>query len=104
MNGRRSRSAAVVAVFSILTGCDRPVEQAAAEVVVDTGRVAVEAGSLFEDVARAIASRAPVVRRVDIPGAGHMLNLEAVDRFNEVVLEFLGSQRPPLEQCAAKRQ
>jgi 3-oxoadipate enol-lactonase len=34
----------------------------------------------------------PGARRVDIPGVAHMVNLEAPDRFNEVVLKFLAEQ------------
>jgi pimeloyl-ACP methyl ester carboxylesterase len=43
----------------------------------------------IQDVARAIAARAPHVRRVDIPGVGHMINLEAPDRFDAEVTAFL---------------
>jgi len=32
----------------------------------------------------------PNSSRVDIPGVAHMVNLEAPDRFNEVLLGFLG--------------
>jgi 3-oxoadipate enol-lactonase len=45
----------------------------------------------IQDVARAIAQRAPNVRRIDIPGVGHMLNLEAPERFNAEVMAFLAS-------------
>lgn len=45
------------------------------------------------DVARAITSEAPNVRRVDLPGIGHMINLEAPDRFNTEVVRFLGVSR-----------
>jgi pimeloyl-ACP methyl ester carboxylesterase len=45
----------------------------------------------IQDVARAIAERAPNVRRIDLPGVGHMVNLEAPDRFREAVLEFLAA-------------
>ena len=57
----------------------------------------------IHDVARAIAARAPHVRRVDIPRAGHMLNLEAPDAFNAELLAFLASPCPPnkwLQQSA----
>ncbi|MGQ0648619.1 MAG: alpha/beta fold hydrolase [Gemmatimonadaceae bacterium] len=43
----------------------------------------------ISDVAKAIAARAPNVRRVDLPAAGHMLNLEARREFNAAVLGFL---------------
>jgi 3-oxoadipate enol-lactonase len=51
------------------------------------------------DIARAIAARAPRVRRVDIPKAGHMLNVEAPERFNDEVLRFLASGCPPKIAC-----
>lgn len=41
------------------------------------------------DVAQAIQTRAPHVRRVDIPGVGHMVNLEAPGPFLEAVTSFL---------------
>jgi 3-oxoadipate enol-lactonase len=51
----------------------------------------------IQDVARAIAARVPHVRRVDIPGVGHMVNLEAPERFDAEVKAFLaeGSARLP---------
>ena len=45
----------------------------------------------IQDVARAIAAQAPNVRRIDFPGVGHMVNLEAPERFREAVLEFLAA-------------
>ena len=42
------------------------------------------------DVARAINERAPNVQRVDVPGVGHMVNLEAPDAFLSAVRGFLG--------------
>jgi 3-oxoadipate enol-lactonase len=45
------------------------------------------------DVARAITAEAPNVRRVDLPGIGHMINLEAPERFNTEVLQFLSASR-----------
>ena len=51
------------------------------------------------DVARAITARAPRVRRVDIPQAGHMINLEAPIQFNAEVLRFLASACPPKLAC-----
>jgi pimeloyl-ACP methyl ester carboxylesterase len=46
----------------------------------------------IKDVARAIAEQAPNVRRVDLPGVGHMLNLESPERFNAEVIAFLSSR------------
>ncbi len=48
--------------------------------------------AFIQDVARAIQSQAPNVRRVDIPGAGHMVNVEAPAEFLRVVTEFLGNE------------
>lgn len=45
------------------------------------------------DVARAITTEAPNVRRVDLPGVGHMINLQASERFNTEVVRFLGASR-----------
>lgn len=41
------------------------------------------------DIARAIQATAPNVRRVDFPGVGHMINLEAPARFQTAVSDFL---------------
>jgi pimeloyl-ACP methyl ester carboxylesterase len=45
------------------------------------------------DVARAITREAPNVRRVDLAGIGHMINLEAPERFNTEVVQFLATSR-----------
>jgi pimeloyl-ACP methyl ester carboxylesterase len=36
-----------------------------------------------------LASRLPNARYVELPGVGHNLQLEAPERFNALVLEFL---------------
>ena len=41
------------------------------------------------DVARAITAEAPQVRRIDLPGIGHMINLEAPVQFREALVSFL---------------
>jgi len=41
------------------------------------------------DIARAIQTTAPNVRRVDVPGVGHMINLEARETFQREVMAFL---------------
>ncbi len=41
------------------------------------------------DIARAIETRAPNVRRVSLPGVGHMVNVEAEAEFNRELLAFL---------------
>jgi pimeloyl-ACP methyl ester carboxylesterase len=46
----------------------------------------------IHEVAAAITTRAPHVRRVDIPSVGHMLNLEATERFNAELLKFLAGK------------
>ncbi len=45
--------------------------------------------ALILSMARAIADSAPQVERVDLPGVGHMINLEASAEFNRAVSEFL---------------
>lgn len=47
----------------------------------------------IHQVAAAITARVPHVKRVDIPSVGHMLNLEATERFNSELLAFLA--HPP---------
>ena len=46
----------------------------------------------IQDVARAIATQAPNVRRLDLPGVGHMVNLETPDAFLAAVLRFLSRE------------
>lgn len=58
----------------------------------------------IHDVARAIAARAPQVRRVDFPRVGHMLNLEAAEQFNAELLTFLASACPPDLACGSRRR
>ena len=43
----------------------------------------------IHEVAQAIEREAPRVRRVDLPGTGHMINLEAPERFLSEVRTFL---------------
>ena len=45
------------------------------------------------DIARAIEASAPNVRRIDFPGVGHMINLEAREQFQKSVREFLRDTR-----------
>jgi pimeloyl-ACP methyl ester carboxylesterase len=45
--------------------------------------------NFIQDVARAIGTHAPNVRRLELPGVGHMVNLEAPDAFLSAVLRFL---------------
>jgi pimeloyl-ACP methyl ester carboxylesterase len=45
----------------------------------------------FLDASRHLTRDIPNARLEIISGAGHMVNLEEVERFNEVVMEFLGS-------------
>jgi 3-oxoadipate enol-lactonase len=48
----------------------------------------------IHEVAAAITARVPHVKRVDIPFVGHMLNLEATERFNRELLAFLANPPP----------
>jgi pimeloyl-ACP methyl ester carboxylesterase len=43
----------------------------------------------IRDIARAIQATAPNVRRIDFPGVGHMINLEAREQFQKDVIDFL---------------
>lgn len=43
----------------------------------------------FHRMADIIAERIAGAKKAVIPGVGHMANLEAPERFNETVLEFL---------------
>jgi 3-oxoadipate enol-lactonase len=43
----------------------------------------------FQRISEQVATQAPHARLVRIPGAGHMSNMEAPDRVNDVILEFL---------------
>ncbi|MHB1313329.1 MAG: alpha/beta fold hydrolase [Gemmatimonadaceae bacterium] len=49
---------------------------------------------MIQAMARALTERAPRVQRVDFPGVGHMVNLEAGAEFDRVVLEFLARPCP----------
>ncbi|HTG84028.1 MAG TPA: alpha/beta hydrolase [Gemmatimonadales bacterium] len=46
----------------------------------------------IRDIARAIQATSPNVRRVDFPGVGHMINLEARDQFQKSVTGFLNGE------------
>jgi pimeloyl-ACP methyl ester carboxylesterase len=46
----------------------------------------------IRDIARAIQATSPNVRRVDFPGVGHMINLEARDQFQKSVTDFLNGE------------
>jgi pimeloyl-ACP methyl ester carboxylesterase len=43
----------------------------------------------FHAIAAAFERSIPHAERVTIPGAGHMVNMEAVEQFNDIVLRFL---------------
>jgi pimeloyl-ACP methyl ester carboxylesterase len=45
----------------------------------------------FLDIADVLEQGIPGARKVVLPGVGHMSNMEAPERFNEVVLEFLAA-------------
>jgi pimeloyl-ACP methyl ester carboxylesterase len=44
----------------------------------------------FQRIAVRLEKEIPRARRVVIEGAGHLVNLEQPERFNQAVLEFLG--------------
>lgn len=50
---------------------------------------------LILSMARALAERAPHIQRIDLPGVGHMINLEAASAFNAALVEFLARPCPP---------
>jgi len=50
-------------------------------------------------MANYVATHAPHVQRVDFPGVGHMINLEAEEGFNRAILAFLGRPCPPNDAC-----
>jgi len=45
--------------------------------------------------ARAMADLVPGAELVEIPGAGHLANLEQPEAFNAAVVRFLERVRPP---------
>jgi pimeloyl-ACP methyl ester carboxylesterase len=46
----------------------------------------------FHSIAALIARDVPTARRVVLPGVGHMLNMEAPERFNQLVIDFLAER------------
>jgi pimeloyl-ACP methyl ester carboxylesterase len=48
----------------------------------------------FQQIALMLETRIPDARRVVLPGAGHLANMEAPDEFNAVVGEFLDQHTP----------
>jgi pimeloyl-ACP methyl ester carboxylesterase len=44
----------------------------------------------IQEVAREIEAKAPNARRVVVPGAGHMTNMEAPEAVNDLMAGFLG--------------
>ena len=49
----------------------------------------------FQSIAELIGRAVSGARKVTLPGAGHVVNMEAPERFNRLVLDFLAAQ----EQC-----
>ena len=43
----------------------------------------------FRLIAEILAEAIPGARKVAFPGAGHLVNLEASEAFNKVVMDFL---------------
>jgi len=52
-----------------------------------------DAGAI--ESSRALVARDPQARLVVVPDAGHLVNLEQPKRFNEVLLDWLGTLAPP---------
>ena len=46
----------------------------------------------IKDAANALANGISGAKLVTIPGAGHIVNLDARDRYNEELVKFLGSR------------
>jgi 3-oxoadipate enol-lactonase len=46
----------------------------------------------FQEIAAAVATRAPGATKVVIPGVGHLANVEQPEQFNRVLLQFLGRE------------
>jgi pimeloyl-ACP methyl ester carboxylesterase len=74
----------------------RRVSGLAPPVIDELGRIDVpalvivgEEDEPYQRAAEMMASRLPRARRVVLPGAGHIANLEAEEAFNRVVCEFL---------------
>ena len=44
------------------------------------------------NIADQVEGQLPATRRISIPGAGHLMNMENPSRFNEAVLEFLNDE------------
>jgi pimeloyl-ACP methyl ester carboxylesterase len=49
----------------------------------------------FHAIADLLAARIPHARKLVLPGAGHMANMDAPDAFNAAVLDFLAASHPP---------
>ncbi len=47
----------------------------------------------FHAIADALQSRIPSCRKVVVPGAGHLANMEAPEQVNEIILSFLTSNK-----------
>jgi len=47
----------------------------------------------IEWVADQVVTRVPGARKLVVPGAGHVVNLDRPDAFNEALLGFLAAQR-----------
>jgi len=93
----RAARAAIVAQDPIALGrFGRNVAGPAPGVIDDLQRIAVptlivvgEEDDAYLKAAEVMAGKIPGATRVEIPGAGHICNLEKAEAFNEVVLRFL---------------
>ena len=73
------------------TDPDPPAHERLDEIAAPTLAVVGERDvELFHTLADMVEQRAPNARKAIIPGVGHMVNAEAPDAFNRLVLDFLG--------------
>lgn len=76
---------------SVAQDRDAPIEN----IRVPACIIAGEEDSVYPpEIARAMAQRIPGAELVMMPGAGHLPNLEQPERFNEILLAFLGRHNP----------
>ena len=73
------------------TDPDPPAHERLDEIAAPTLAVVGERDvELFHTLAGMVERRAPNARKAVIPGVGHMVNAEAPEAFNRLVLDFLG--------------
>jgi 3-oxoadipate enol-lactonase len=81
----------------LMQGADRPAAQRLEEVRAPTLVVVGDRDLAAQrEQAGVLGERIPGARMVIIPGGGHMLNLTSVERFRQLVSEFLDRRSGPL--------